>query len=126
MTCEELLTLSLPARVRKLREEYGSHDKLATALGTKRQTVINWEHGVEPKRYADKLAALTGCSREVWLRGHDDVVLEDRTFVLLRELRDVVDHQGRDMTRALRALAKEVRALRHPRGDEAPPATRRA
>lgn len=40
------------------REAAGSHDRLATLLGTSRQTVINWEKGTYPGKYRDKLIAV--------------------------------------------------------------------
>lgn len=129
MTCEELLTLSLRKRIEWLRSADGpfgkvvSHDTLAERLGTKRQTIINWERGAVPKLYADKLAALTGCPRETWLPRQDEPLDRDSSAVLLRELLATVETQGKEMTRALRGLAKEVRALGHPRDDEAPPAS---
>lgn len=48
---------TLPEAVVLAREAAGSHDKLAAMLGTTRQTVINWEQGVFPARYQDKLIA---------------------------------------------------------------------
>lgn len=54
-------------RVRRLRERYGSHDKLAAALGTKRQTVIRWEKGSGiSERYAVLLAEIDGCKPEMF------------------------------------------------------------
>lgn len=116
MTCEELLTLPLPKRIEWLRSTDGprgklSHDKLAAALGTSRQTVIGWEHGVEPKKLAHRLAEFSGCPEAVWLRGDGGIVVQETTPDHLRELRATVEQQGRDMTRALRALAGDVRAL---------------
>ncbi len=47
--------------VRQLRIRYGSHDKLADAVGTSRQTVIRWEKGLGPGAdYAARLADLDG------------------------------------------------------------------
>ncbi|HET7138505.1 MAG TPA: hypothetical protein VFI04_09150 [Gaiellaceae bacterium] len=45
--------------VRELRGNQ-SHDRFAATLGTSRQTVIRWEQGAIPERYADALAALSG------------------------------------------------------------------
>jgi hypothetical protein len=65
MTLEDFLTLSLPSRIAWLHSEDGphgrlSHDRFAAMLGTNRQTVISWENGVEPTRYADRLAEFSG------------------------------------------------------------------
>lgn len=128
VTCEELLTLPLRKRIQWLRSEAGpkgvlSHDKLARELGTSRQTVISWEKGTVPRKLVDRIVNFSGCPRETWLPGEGEVLVEDRSAALLQELRATVETQGKEMTRALRGLAKEVRALGHPRDDEAPPAS---
>lgn len=127
MTCEELLTLPREERFKWLRSADGplgkvSHDRLAAALETSRQTVISWEHGTEPRRLVDRLVELTGCPPEVWLRDEAGQSSESQTLVLLRELRDVVEVEGQREAQALASLAKEVRALRRQLEARAPQA----
>lgn len=63
MTCEELLTFPLAERIRYLRVQAGSHDKLAAKLETSRQVIIGWEKGENRPgpRFRQALADLAGC-----------------------------------------------------------------
>lgn len=125
VTCETLLTLPLRQRIKWLRSKDGprgemSHDKLAKALKTSRQTVISWEKGTVPRRLVDRIVEFSGCPRETWLPGEEDALGEDYFLALLQELQGVIEEQGKEMTRALKALATEVRALEHQLTTEAP------
>jgi transcriptional regulator with XRE-family HTH domain len=46
---------TLPEAIRALRKHHGSHERLAKALGTSRQRVIDWEKGAYPRDYVDGL-----------------------------------------------------------------------
>lgn len=60
-------------RVRALRAKAGSHDKLAAALGTSRQTVVRWEKGAAPSLpYRVRLARLADASPDDFSYGQDD------------------------------------------------------
>lgn len=57
--------LSAAELVKLLREQEGSHDKLAARLGTSRQRVIKWEQGGGiGERYAVKLSEASGLPKE--------------------------------------------------------------
>ena len=50
---------TLASEIERLRKDYGSHDRLADALGTYRQTVIDWEKGAVPREpYRSRLVEL--------------------------------------------------------------------
>jgi transcriptional regulator with XRE-family HTH domain len=54
-------------RVERLRRQHGSHDKLAKALGVRRQRIIGWEKGKGiSERYAVALAALDGSQSDAF------------------------------------------------------------
>jgi transcriptional regulator with XRE-family HTH domain len=56
-----LKELSVPQRIRWLRKQAGSHDKLAAMVGTTRQVVIRWEHGQKPSAESrQRLARASG------------------------------------------------------------------
>lgn len=120
MTCEELLTLPLADRVKWLRQKAGSHDKLAKALGTSRQTIISWERGTEPKRLLDRLAAFSGCPPETWQRHEGAETVAVSTDDRLRALADQVRDSGKETTRAIRALTRAIERLERRLDDEAP------
>lgn len=89
-------------RVRKLRMRYGSHDKLAIALGTSRQTVIRWEKGGGiSEKFAVRLAELDG--------GEPDAFRPTRPIHQFREVRQEVE-EVRDEVRALRRDFEEFLA----------------
>ena len=111
MTLDELLSLPLPKRVEWLRKKIGSHDKMAAKLKTSRQTVIGWEHGAEPKRYADKLAEISGFPREAWLRREGETLAVETSLGLLRSLRAQLDETAETTALALRDLSDGVERI---------------
>jgi len=86
-----------------------SHDKLAARLGTTRQTVISWENGVEPKRYADALAKFSGFPREAFLRREGEALAVETSLGLLRGLGEKVDQIAGDLDELV-GLVKEQSA----------------
>lgn len=79
MTLDDFLTLTLPQRIVWLHSEDGpkgklSHDRFAAILGTTRQTVIGWENGVEPIRYAEKLAEFSGFPSNAFRRRQAEAI----------------------------------------------------
>lgn len=54
--------MSVPQRIRWVRKQAGSHDKLAAKLGTSRSLVIRWEQGTHKPSKASRarLAKVTG------------------------------------------------------------------
>lgn len=72
------MNLQLGDRIRHLREAgpHGrlSHDRLAEALGTSRQTVIGWEkHGRQPgPEYRSRLARFFQVSEDVFMDAEPD------------------------------------------------------
>lgn len=127
MTLEELLTMPLTERVKWLRSADGprgkmSHDRLAKELGTTRQTVIGWEGGVEPRRFADALAEFSGFPREVWLRRGAEAASLASFERRLRSLEETVDVAGKETAKALRALTRAIERLEQRLADGVPSA----
>lgn len=87
-----------------------SHDRFAEILGTTRQTVIGWEKGVEPKKYAERLAAFSGFPASAFRRREAEsltgVRQEDRTARLDRRLEalEAADEAKRQEVEALALL----------------------
>lgn len=114
--------MPLRQRIRWLRENgsHGklSHDRLAAALGTTRQTVINWEKGTRPTdRYAAALAEFFGVPVETFRAPAAEAVtlhrLADRLEELeagLEALRPLLPRIG-DLQEQLDGLTQRVGAL---------------
>ena len=92
--------LTLGERIRHLREHgrHGrlSHDRLADALGTTRQTVIGWEkHGRQPNQeYRKRLANFFGVAEEVIMDGPPDRERLRDLAVRLEELEAALEELG--------------------------------
>lgn len=128
MTLEELLTMPLTERVKWLHSEEGpqgklSHDRLAKALGTTRQTVIGWENGVEPRRFADAIAEFSGFPREAWLRRGAEAASLASFERRLRSLEDAVESAGKETSKSIRALTRAIERLDQRLADGVPSAT---
>jgi len=120
VTCEELLTLPLAERVKWLREKTGSHDKLAKALGTSRQTIINWERGAQPTRLLHALVEFSGCPPETWRRREAGAASPESTDLRLRSLEATIEAAGKETAKALGALTRAIERLERRLDDEAP------
>lgn len=126
---EEFLTLTLPERIKWLHGPHGprgrlSHDRFAKILGTTRQSVINWEKGAnEPRGYREKLAEFSGFSPEAFSRRGAEEPAAESIGGRLEALEAAVEQQGRETTRALRALTRAIERLERRLDAEDPPAT---
>lgn len=93
--------------IRQLREEHGSHDKLAAALGTSRQRVIGWEKGQAPGgEYRDKLAALSGLPADDFRYGPTQRGVSDRLDAIEKMIRDLTEVRSRDVDEIRRTLVR--------------------
>lgn len=53
--------MTVPQRIKWLRKQAGSHDKLAAKVGTSRQVIIRWEKGQKPSAESRRrLAEVSG------------------------------------------------------------------
>lgn len=108
--------MPLTERVKWLRSPEGpqgklSLDRLAAALGTSRQTIIGWEGGVEPRRYAEKLAEFSGFPREAWVRRGAEAASLASVDLRLRSIESSVVATAKETTKALRALTRAIERL---------------
>lgn len=116
MTLDEFLTLTLPERIRWLHSEHGprgklSHDALAAVLGTTRQTVIGWEKGREPKKYADALADFSGFPAWAFRRREAEGAAHESTGQLIRFHDDRLERVEGDLADALLEQTKLTRRV---------------
>lgn len=103
---------TLPRAITLLRENAGSHDKLAAELGTSRQRVIAWEKGGYPREYVDALKTMGVPER--LLDRDSRVSTDDRLGELEGEVADLTTalaaaRQANE--RIVRRLAKLERAV---------------
>lgn len=108
MELDEFLTLPLAERVKWLRQQAGSHDKLARKLGTSRQQVINWEKGAEPKTYAEKLGEISGFPAAAFTRRGSETLVSETTLDLLRSLRDRLEDYAEQTAQGLLAVQEGI------------------
>lgn len=66
-------SMTVPQRIKWLRKQAGSHDRLATKLGTTRQVVIRWEKGQRPSASSRaRLAEVSGLPAAFFTDGDED------------------------------------------------------
>jgi transcriptional regulator with XRE-family HTH domain len=89
-------------RIQVLRARYGSHDKLAAALGTSRQRVIAWQKGAQPSvHYREKLASLDGGDPDDYLNPTSEPPPDKFT-----RLADAVEENNQLLRELLEALSR--------------------
>lgn len=86
-----------------MRKQFGSHDRLATKLGTSRQTIIRWERGSFPRAYVEQLREL-GVPEELLTQPQP----EDRFEGLERRV-ELLEDLGRESAGSIRRLERLVR-----------------
>jgi transcriptional regulator with XRE-family HTH domain len=88
--------MTVPQRIKWLRKQAGSHDRLAMKLGTTRQVVIRWEKGqnVPSATSRQRLAEASGLPSAFFRDGdEEDDEESELVAVLLTALRAVVRHE---------------------------------
>lgn len=69
----KLKSLTVPQRIKWLRKQAGSHDKLAAKVGTTRQVIIRWEKGQKPSAESRaRLAEVSGLPAAFFRDGNSD------------------------------------------------------
>lgn len=122
VTEDEYLAMTLRQRIAWLRSKDGprgklSHDRFADTIGTSRQMVINWENGMEPKKFVKALADFSGFRPEVFSRREAEELVQVSSFRRLLSLEGEVRWLVDQMGTAFSALGLELA----PREDGQPP-----
>jgi transcriptional regulator with XRE-family HTH domain len=90
MISPQLKQMTVPQRIRWLRKQAGSHDKLAAKVGTSRQVIIRWEKGTSKPRAESRrrLASASGLPASLFRDGTNssDDEEEDPVIALLSAL----------------------------------------
>lgn len=102
--------LTLAQAIREARRQAGSHDRLARAVGTTRNTIIQWEKGVRPReQWWDALAA-AGVPYELLSEPAAEPSVLDR----LAELEAIlarVENRQRQTRRDIAAIRQDIGSL---------------
>jgi transcriptional regulator with XRE-family HTH domain len=95
-TPSNIKQMTVPQRIKWLRKQAGSHDRLATRVGTTRQVIIRWEKGQNSPSATSRqrLANYSGLPSGLFRDGDEEDDEESELVnALLVALRAVVRHE---------------------------------
>lgn len=99
--------LTLAQAIREARRQAGSHDRLARAVGTTRNTIIQWEKGVRPREQWWAALAAAGVPAELLSEPAEEPSLQERLARLEATL-DRIETRQKGTRQDIGRLAKAV------------------